>query len=124
MPSTESEVLGVRECLSLLRSVAVGRLVFSAAALPAIRPVTFTIAAGFVVIPDARGSWADKLDRTVVAFEADQIDEATHTGWSVVAVGKAELVGDLDEDVTSMRGRALKVNIERVTGRRLVPVAA
>jgi nitroimidazol reductase NimA-like FMN-containing flavoprotein (pyridoxamine 5'-phosphate oxidase superfamily) len=131
MPSTDIEVLGFRECLALLRSVPVGRLVFSANALPAIRPVNFALVDGQIVVRGARGSWADKLDSMVVAFEADQIDAATRTGWNVVVVGKAHLVTDIDEIVSltrplsrpwapGIRDRFLKIDMERITGRRLV----
>ncbi len=131
MPSTDIEVLGVRECMALLRSVPVGRLVFSAEALPAIRPVNFTLIGGQVVVRGARESWADKLDNTVVAFEADEIDESSRTGWNVVVIGRAQLVTDIDEIISLTRpltrpwargdrDRFLKVDIEQVSGRRLV----
>ncbi|WAL66908.1 pyridoxamine 5'-phosphate oxidase family protein [Amycolatopsis cynarae] len=135
MPSSEIKILGVRECLALLRSVPVGRVVFTEGALPAIRPVNFAVIDGVVVIRGARGSWADKLHNTVVAFEADEIDIATHTGWNVVVIGKAQLVTDIDEMVeliqpmsrpwaTGHRDRLLKVEMEQISGRRLVPAHA
>jgi uncharacterized protein len=131
MPSSDLEALGIRECLVLLRSVPIGRLVFSADALPAIRPVNFAVVDWQIVFRGARGSWAEKLDGMVVAFEADQIDEATRTGWNVVVVGKAHLVRDIDEIVGLIRRLSrpwaagthdtfLKIDMEQITGRRLV----
>jgi uncharacterized protein len=131
MPSTDIEDLGVRECLALLRSVPVGRLVFCADALPAIRPVNFAVMDGLIVVRGARGSWADKLDNTVVAFEVDQIDKATRTGWNVVVVGKAHLVTEIDEIASlarpqrrpwapGSRDRFLKIDMEQITGRKLM----
>src|SRR5215470_18115310 len=66
------------EALRLLASVPFGRVVFTARALPAVRPVNHLV--------DGTG--------TVVAYEADEIDPATHQGWSVVVVGRAVPVTD------------------------------
>jgi nitroimidazol reductase NimA-like FMN-containing flavoprotein (pyridoxamine 5'-phosphate oxidase superfamily) len=130
MPSTEVNVLGTRECLTLLRSVGVGRLVFSANALPAIRPVNFAVVNGQIVVRGARDPWAAKLDNAVVAFEVDEIDEQTNTGWNVVVIGKAHIVTDFDEIVqlsdpttrpwvNGHGDRFLTVDMEQITGRRL-----
>jgi hypothetical protein len=33
----------------------------------------------------------------VVAFEADQVDTSTRTGWSVLVVGRASVIEDIEE---------------------------
>jgi nitroimidazol reductase NimA-like FMN-containing flavoprotein (pyridoxamine 5'-phosphate oxidase superfamily) len=114
----------------LLSSMSVGRLVFSEGALPAIRPVNFVLHGGDVVVRASRSGALGKLTEEVVAFEVDSIDPDTHTGWSVVVVGKAAPVTDIDELVAladprhrpwapGERTRFLRIQIEIITGRRL-----
>jgi uncharacterized protein len=82
-------------CLALLASVPVGRVVYTDRALPAVMPVGFVLADAEVVIatgPDA--AWAAAVRDAVVAFQADALDLATMTGWSVVVTGRARLTGD------------------------------
>lgn len=132
---TELETLDLRQCLALLRGQTVGRLVFCENALPAIRPVNFSLHEGEIVLRLGRSPWVRQLDRAVVAFEVDQIDTDTHAGWSVVALGKARLVTDIDELVAlfdphhrpwapGTRDQVLCVDMERVTGRRIGVYAA
>ncbi len=51
-------VLSAAECIRLLRSVPVGRMVFTENAAPALRPVTFAAVGGEVVIPTDDESFA------------------------------------------------------------------
>lgn len=92
--------LGRRRCLELLGSVAVGRVVFTDRALPAIRPVNHLLDGETIVIRSSLGgglaSAATAHGALVVAYEADEIDAGTHAGWSVVVTGTARLV--LDEE--------------------------
>ena len=62
-------VLPVAECIRLLRSVPVGRMVFTENAVPALRPVTFAAVGGEVVIPTDR-EWFERFDGEFLAFEA------------------------------------------------------
>ncbi|WP_433606570.1 pyridoxamine 5'-phosphate oxidase family protein [Dactylosporangium sp. CA-139114] len=90
--------LGRRRCLELLGSVAVGRVVFTDRALPAIRPVNHLLDGETIVIRGNLGgglaSAAAAHGSLVVAYEADEIDAGTHAGWSVVVTGTARLVMD------------------------------
>jgi len=89
------EVLADSECLRLLESVPIGRIAFTADALPAVQPVNFVLHKGFVVFRTRPGSKLDTAMRnSVVAFEADDFDATTETGWSVTVVGRAEVVED------------------------------
>ena len=57
---------------------------------PAIVPVNFTVADGFLWFqtrPDSR--LAHECGDQQVLVEVDQVDPATHTGWSVVVTGVA-----------------------------------
>ncbi|MET8247652.1 pyridoxamine 5'-phosphate oxidase family protein [Streptomyces sp. NPDC005202] len=91
--------LSREEALKLLASVPLGRIGFTQHALPAIRPVNHVVHAGAVVIRTHTGSALlnHSLRTEVVAYEADEIDPATHTGWSVVVTGLATRVTDPDD---------------------------
>jgi uncharacterized protein len=97
VPSTDHdrqhEALDEQECLRLLGTTAIGRVAYTEAALPAIRPVSYTLRDDAVVIPTQAGSaLADALRGAVVAFEADSYDHAARTGWSVTVVGPSWVV--------------------------------
>lgn len=84
------------EALKLLGTIHLGRVAFTERALPAIRPVNHLVDAGDIIVRTHGGSGL--LGRTlaseVVAYEADEIDAATRTGWSVVVTGAATRVVD------------------------------
>ncbi|PRX48359.1 nitroimidazol reductase NimA-like FMN-containing flavoprotein (pyridoxamine 5'-phosphate oxidase superfamily) [Prauserella shujinwangii] len=130
LPSIDIEELAEADCLELLRAEPVGRLVFTERALPAIRPVNFVLDGHDVVVRSAPGSWADRLGGSIVAFEVDRIDPATHTGWSVVVLGKVATVTDVDTLVRlsdprhrpwapGRHDRYLRIRPGTITGRRL-----
>lgn len=83
------------ESLRLLASVPVGRLIFTVNALPAVRPMNFALVDGLIVLRTAASTTvARKVDGMIVAFEADELDTATSSGWSVTVTGRAALVTD------------------------------
>jgi hypothetical protein len=95
---TTLEHLSRDECLRLVGQVAVGRIVYTRQALPAVELVNFTLDDGDVVIrTDSSGKLAAATRGAVVAFEADSVDIATHAGWSVTIVGYSRAVVDGDE---------------------------
>jgi nitroimidazol reductase NimA-like FMN-containing flavoprotein (pyridoxamine 5'-phosphate oxidase superfamily) len=85
-----------RESLRLLESAAIGRIVHTRQALPAVLPVNFCLDDdGAVVLrTSAASELARAVDGTVVAFEADDVDRTARAGWSVVLTGAAEVVTD------------------------------
>ncbi len=92
------EVLNRAEAIALLESQEVGRLVYTRRALPAVRPVNFAVRGGAVLIwTGSASSLGQAVRGAVVAFEADELDRATRSGWSVVVVGTAQLVTDETE---------------------------
>ena len=117
----EPRGFGVRECLTFLRSASLGRLVFTERALPAIQPVNFVVAGEHVIIWSGLGGAVASIHQEVVAFEVDQIDAASHTGWSVVVLGKAEIVSDpTRRQLTADEpNKVIRVHIDRIYGRRL-----
>jgi uncharacterized protein len=86
------------ECLALLASVPVGRIIYTRRALPAVELVNFALDQGDIVIrTDRSGKLAAATRSAVVAFEADQLDLDTRSGWSVTAIGPSSEVTDPDE---------------------------
>lgn len=94
------------ESWRLLESVSIGRVVFTQRAMPAIRPVNHLVDGRKIIIRTHLGaaiaSRASDIDSagqgrslgSVVCYEADDLDQARHTGWSVIATGLARLVTD------------------------------
>ncbi|WP_306191518.1 MULTISPECIES: pyridoxamine 5'-phosphate oxidase family protein [unclassified Streptomyces] len=85
-----------QECLRLLAKVPVGRVVYTRQALPAVLPINFSLDTdAAVVLRTSPGSELVRaIDGVVVAFEADEFDAATRSGWSVVVTGRATVVTD------------------------------
>ena len=133
VPNDELEVLTEDECRRLLAAGGVGRVAVTIAALPAIFPVNYAVVDGDVVFVTGEGTkLRAAVDEAVVAFEIDEIDPATKTGWSVLVVGVAAEVHDPDvlARVAAMgtlpwapgdRHHVVRLGTELVTGRRILP---
>jgi uncharacterized protein len=86
------------ECLQLMASVPVGRVIYTRRALPAVELVNFALDLGDIVIrTDRSGKLAAAARGAVVAFEADCLDAAQQAGWSVTAIGPSREVTDPEE---------------------------
>jgi Pyridoxamine 5'-phosphate oxidase len=122
------------ESLRLLASVPFGRVVFTARALPAVRPVNHLVDGNKIIIRTSLGSaLSTDVDNigTVVAYEADEIDPVTRQGWSVVVVGRALPVTDgplsaryrqtLQPWAAGQRDEVIAISTDMITGYRLVP---
>jgi hypothetical protein len=95
---TRLEVLGEAECRGLLAGAVIGRLAYTEGALPAIQPVHFTLLGDRIVIPTREGSKVAAASRgAVVAFEVDDFDTTTRTGWNVTVVGPSQVVTQPDQ---------------------------
>ncbi|HEX6523293.1 MAG TPA: pyridoxamine 5'-phosphate oxidase family protein [Streptosporangiaceae bacterium] len=73
-----------------------GRVVSTMKAMPAIRPVNHLIDDKTIIVRSHLGSAImahASEDGAVVCYEADDLDPVRHTGWSVMAIGTARLVG-------------------------------
>jgi nitroimidazol reductase NimA-like FMN-containing flavoprotein (pyridoxamine 5'-phosphate oxidase superfamily) len=91
------------ECLTLMASALVGRIIYTRRALPAVELVNFALDRGDIVIrTDRGGKLAAAARGAVVAFEADHLDLVNHSGWSVTAIGQAREVTD-PGDVARLR---------------------
>lgn len=125
------QVLSPGECLRLLGSAVVGRIVFTDRALPAVQPVNFHLYGESIVIRTSIGAkLATATNDAIVAFEADEIDPALHTGWSVTVVGHARAVHDPEEIdrlsalplqawAPGSRDHYILVGIQHISGRRI-----
>ena len=86
------------ECLRLMASVPVGRIIYTRQALPAVELVNFAVDDGDIIIKtDHSGKLAAATRGAVVAFEADRLDTERRVGWSVTVVGQSQEVTDPDE---------------------------
>jgi nitroimidazol reductase NimA-like FMN-containing flavoprotein (pyridoxamine 5'-phosphate oxidase superfamily) len=122
------------ESWRLLRSVSLGRIVFSWHAMPAIRPVNHLVEDETIIVRSHLGSaivsHASADDSVVVCYEADELDPVRHTGWSVIATGTARLVRDpaaisryeqlLEPWAAGQMDHVIAVKPQIITGIRLV----
>ena len=127
------EVLSSVEAIALLETREVGRLVYTNRALPAVMPVSYAVRSGAVWLwtwTDSAASVVRALGGAVVAFQADDLDYATRTGWSVTVTGVAEVVTDealrararLEGPVSWSPGakdQLVKIPLTMITGRWL-----
>lgn len=117
------ELLSEDVCARLLAVAAVGRIGVTIGALPAIFPVNYVVVDGAIVFRTTPGSTlATAAAGAVVAFEVDDYELSDRTGWSVLAVGKAEVI----EDATAVPqlaavGPTPMVDGERAAIVRIVP---
>jgi uncharacterized protein len=91
------EELPVEACLELLERSYLGRIGFVRDGVPQVFPVNYRLHEGAIVFRTDRGGFLDAVHLTHVAFEVDDADLETHTGWSVIVQGKAEEVWEPDE---------------------------
>ncbi|TDD50061.1 pyridoxamine 5'-phosphate oxidase family protein [Kribbella antibiotica] len=129
------EILSPASCLGLLRSVPLGRLVYTHGGLPAIRLVNFVLDDDTIVFSTGQGDKFHAAERgDVVAFEADEVDAHLHTGWTVTAIGHLSTVST--EEAAELRRtlplhswlpidapQLIRLGVESIHGRRLLPWA-
>ncbi len=106
------ELLDEDEARELLSIGEVGRVGVTIGAMPAIFPVNYRVIDGAIVFRTSPGS---KLSAAaagaVVAFEVDDYQLVDRSGWSVLAVGSAEVVHD-----PTLVSRALAAGLEPLAG--------
>ena len=129
--ANEPEALSSGEAIALLEAHEFGRLAYTRRTLPAIRPVSYAVRAGGVLIWAGADPGLGRAVRgAVVAFQVDELDRATRSGWSVTVTGTASLVSD---EIELARARAdgpvpwdpeameqlIRIPLTMVAGRRL-----
>jgi len=123
--------LSPEECWELLAAHSVGRVAFVGPDGPEVLPLNYAVARGAVLLRTSPSSaLGRKLRHDVAAFQVDEIDEFTESGWSVLLRGLVEAidVADLSPDderpepwAAGDRTLHLRLTPRTVTGRRLVP---
>lgn len=91
------------ECLALLEAEDVGRLAVVQGNVPAIFPVNYAIDGEDVVFRSSPGTKVAHGAGSPAAFEIDHLDREHRRGWSVVAVGRLEVVDRDDPARTRLR---------------------
>jgi nitroimidazol reductase NimA-like FMN-containing flavoprotein (pyridoxamine 5'-phosphate oxidase superfamily) len=119
------------ECLRLLATVPIGRIIYTRQALPAVELVNFALDGGDIVIrTDPSGKLAAAARGAIVAFEADSVEFEQRTGWSVTAIGPSSEVTDatdisrlrrigLDTWAPGVREHFIRITPQLLNGRRL-----
>jgi nitroimidazol reductase NimA-like FMN-containing flavoprotein (pyridoxamine 5'-phosphate oxidase superfamily) len=110
-------------CLRLLGTKKVGRVVFTASAMPAVQPVEYTVHGDEVVFQALDGSTLSAAtEHCVVGFQVDDIDPVDRIGWSVFGVGQAYAISRTDPRALpggSTWSHAVAVPLQQLTGQRL-----
>ncbi|WP_329259412.1 pyridoxamine 5'-phosphate oxidase family protein [Streptomyces pseudovenezuelae] len=122
-----------QECLRLMARAPVGRIVHTRHALPAVLPVNFCLDHGGAVLlrTAAASELVRAVDGVVVAFETDEVDTVTRSGWSVIVTGRADVVTDPAEHARLCRVGPrswapspaevfVRIEPELITGRELI----
>ena len=87
------EILPFDRCLQLLATVPVGRISFFADGEIVVLPVNHVVDGQDPIFCTARGSKLSAAEgQNLVAFEADDYDERTKSGWSVLVNGRAQAI--------------------------------
>ncbi|TNC19632.1 pyridoxamine 5'-phosphate oxidase family protein [Amycolatopsis alkalitolerans] len=123
------EILSRDECLTLLATGRVGRIVFTAGGLPAVEPVKFVCERGALWFPAQTGTdLLGAAEDGVVAFEADEFDAGLSGGWWVTVLGRAVVAEgcdlprrrpDLSWPEFAEDAQCVRLPIEVVSGRRV-----
>lgn len=103
---TEMEVLDEDQCVQLLELHDLGRVALQLGDQPEVFPVNYATDGKIVVFRTALGTKLDRATEGRIAFEVDDWDPHTGTGWSVMLKGVAEEVKDgVDPFTTALRSR-------------------
>jgi uncharacterized protein len=126
------ELLTDDQARQLLAGGEVGRIGITVGALPAIFPVNYRVIDEAIVFRTARGmKLSAATEGAVVAFEVDDYQLADRSGWSVLVVGRAEVIDDpelaskvteagLEPFACGPRTSIVRIEPSFLSGRRLV----
>lgn len=115
------------ECMCLLASEPVGRIIYVDGVIPTAFPVNYRLIRRTVVFATRAGArLLSSAPRVQASFEIDGADIGSRSGWSVLATGWAgsllpELaaVANLDTWLTNHRTELVGLTIDVIAGRRL-----
>jgi nitroimidazol reductase NimA-like FMN-containing flavoprotein (pyridoxamine 5'-phosphate oxidase superfamily) len=90
--------LSKQDCWRLLEAGTIGRIAWQATDGPEVLPVTYAVRDGLIVFrTSAYGPLAQLRTPAAVAFEIDELDVETRSGWSVTARGTSRAATRADE---------------------------
>jgi nitroimidazol reductase NimA-like FMN-containing flavoprotein (pyridoxamine 5'-phosphate oxidase superfamily) len=129
------QVLPGDECRRLLAGRQFGRIGLAGGHYPMILPVNYVLDGDAIVIRTESPKIIAAGGYARVAFEVDDVDERTRSGWSVLVHALAEEVTGVQRDKLAARLRAadgipwapgehghwIRLIPKAVTGRRIVP---
>jgi hypothetical protein len=132
--ATAEGVVGVDRS-GLLVSASVGRIGYTEGSVPVIRLVNFSVREGTIVVWTVPGGCGASVAGQTVAFEVDQVDPRSRSGWSVLAAGTAEAVTDVEELVAATdfprrpwvaerNDQVNRIRVDRISGLQLPPLPA
>ncbi|HEY5788162.1 MAG TPA: pyridoxamine 5'-phosphate oxidase family protein [Microlunatus sp.] len=129
-PQRRFSSLPATECLALVASHTIGRIGWNASDGPQILPVTYVLRDGVIVFRTSPyGALAELRNAHRVAFEVDDFDVVTRTGWTVLVRGTIQAATDSDETAglrthdelipwaPGTRNLVLAITPDHVTGR-------
>ncbi|WP_372736333.1 pyridoxamine 5'-phosphate oxidase family protein [Nocardioides sp.] len=121
--------LNEAESWELASSVPVGRIAWMSGSGPVIVPVNFVVHERRILLQTSAYSMlVREADESQVAFEVDEIDSVTRSGWSVLLRGTAHVrfhdtLGDdlpaVETWADGTRRMVLVIEVSEVTGRRV-----
>lgn len=133
-PPRTLEDLSRDACLSLLATGVVGRLGIIDGTGPLVVPVNYLLDGLTVVFRTAPGTKHNARWLMPACFEVDHLDRTHRLGWSVLARGLLQEITEHDEQLSvpvqrlrldpwasGPKDHWMRLLIEEVTGRRLVP---
>jgi nitroimidazol reductase NimA-like FMN-containing flavoprotein (pyridoxamine 5'-phosphate oxidase superfamily) len=117
------------ECIRLLETQKVGRIAFTDDSGPDVLPVNYVMDGKDVIIATTGyGALARAATSGRVAFEVDEVDDYTESGWSVVLRGRATRESPFERGgkrprpwAEGTRTYVLRISPDVVSGRRLIP---
>ena len=123
--------LSSRECFELLAQKVVGRVAYVNDDGPVVLPVNYVVDKGSILFrTSAASSLAAHVRDGMVAFQVDEADEVTESGWSVLLRGRATFEHPTSTGPSShprpspwvqgSRNLVVRICPHVVTGRRLL----
>jgi nitroimidazol reductase NimA-like FMN-containing flavoprotein (pyridoxamine 5'-phosphate oxidase superfamily) len=124
-----TEIVSEHDCWDFLATQSIGRLAVTMDGQIEIFPVNYGLDGDGIIFRTNAGrkvTWATSGE---VAFEVDSVDEATHSGWSVVVHGTARDISRFDgpqrraaaQPWAGHKDFLVRIAPRSISGRRVAP---